>query len=56
MALLTAECVNDDGLFLDDVPLDELRRELPVPLLLSYDFVDVLGQGSAFGQNMAGVV
>lgn len=43
-ALIPAETVNDDGVFLDDVSFERLRAELPMPLLLSYDFVDALAQ------------
>ena len=44
LALIPAETINDNGVFLDDVSFDELRRELPVHALPSYDFVDVLGE------------
>lgn len=42
LALIPAETVNDDGLFLDDEPFDRLQRELPMPVRLSYNFVDAL--------------
>ncbi|MDQ6887211.1 MAG: DUF512 domain-containing protein [Gemmatimonadota bacterium] len=42
LALIPAECINEDGLFLDDERLAALRVELPVPMLPSYDFIDVL--------------
>jgi NifB/MoaA-like Fe-S oxidoreductase len=42
LALLPAEAVNDDLVFIDDVPLDALAAELQVPVRLSYDFIDVL--------------
>ena len=42
IALIPAETINDDRLFLDDVVFDELRAELPMPVYPSYDFVDVL--------------
>ncbi|HEX6575814.1 MAG TPA: DUF512 domain-containing protein, partial [Gemmatimonadaceae bacterium] len=41
-ALIPAESINEDRIFLDDVKFDELRDELPVPVHPSYDFVDVL--------------
>jgi putative radical SAM enzyme (TIGR03279 family) len=55
VALVTAECVNDDGLFLDDVPFEQLCQELSVPLLLSYDFVDVLAEGRGAVPKTAGI-
>ena len=42
MALIPAETINDDGLFLDDERFLTLREELPMPVYPSYDFVDVL--------------
>jgi putative radical SAM enzyme (TIGR03279 family) len=42
LALLPAESVNDDGLFIDDMSLDQLVESTSVPVRLSYDFVDVL--------------
>jgi len=42
LALIPAETINDDGLFLDDDSLDALRAAMPMPVLPSYDFVDVL--------------
>lgn len=45
LALLPAEAVNDDLLFIDDVPLERLAADLPIPVRLSYDFVDVLRDG-----------
>src|SRR5687767_5830986 len=42
IALIPAETLNDDRVFLDDVSFDELRDELPVPVYPSYDFIDVL--------------
>jgi NifB/MoaA-like Fe-S oxidoreductase len=42
LALLPAEAVNDDAVFLDDVAFDELAAAAPVPLRLSYDFADAL--------------
>lgn len=41
-ALIPAETINEDRVFLDDVALDELRESLPIPVYPSYDFVDVL--------------
>jgi putative radical SAM enzyme (TIGR03279 family) len=42
LALIPAETLNDDRIFLDDVAFDDLRRSLPVPAYRSYDFIDVL--------------
>jgi len=42
--LLPAESVNDDLVFVDDVSADELAARLPVPVRLSYDFADALGE------------
>jgi putative radical SAM enzyme (TIGR03279 family) len=41
-ALIPAECVNEDGVFLDDVVFSDLRDRVPIPVLPSYDFIDVL--------------
>lgn len=42
IALIPAESINEDGLFLDDVQFIALREELPMPVYPSYDFIDVL--------------
>ena len=42
LVLIPAESINDDGLFLDDDTFESLRAALPMPVLASYDFVDVL--------------
>jgi putative radical SAM enzyme (TIGR03279 family) len=41
-ALIPAETINEDGVFLDDVRFASLRHELPIPVYPSYDFVDTL--------------
>lgn len=43
LALIPAETINEDGVFLDDERFDAVREELPLLVLPSYDFVDVLG-------------
>jgi putative radical SAM enzyme (TIGR03279 family) len=43
-ALLPAEAVNDDLMFMDDVSADALAARLPFPVHLSYDFADVLSE------------
>lgn len=50
LALIPAESINEDGLFLDDASFAALREELPMPVYPSYDFVDALapeGAGAA---------
>jgi putative radical SAM enzyme (TIGR03279 family) len=42
LALIPAESINEDRIFLDDVAFDELRESLPVRVYPSYDFVDIL--------------
>jgi putative radical SAM enzyme (TIGR03279 family) len=42
LALIPAETINDNGVFLDDQPFIALREELEMPVFPSYDFVDVL--------------
>ncbi len=42
LVLIPAESINDDGLFLDDDSFESLRGALSMPILASYDFVDVL--------------
>jgi len=42
LALLPAESVNDDLLFMDDLEAHELAAQLPMPIKLSYDFADAL--------------
>jgi putative radical SAM enzyme (TIGR03279 family) len=42
LVLLPSESVNDDGLFIDSMAVEELERVVPVELRLSRDFVDAL--------------
>jgi putative radical SAM enzyme (TIGR03279 family) len=42
LALVPAEAVNDDLLFMDDVNAHDVAAQLPMPLKLSYDFADAL--------------
>jgi hypothetical protein len=42
LALLPAESVNDDLLFMDDVHAHALQDAVPMPLRFSYHFVDAL--------------
>ncbi len=42
LALIPAESINDDGLFLDEESFVAMRESLPMPVFPSYDFIDVL--------------
>ncbi|MDQ6689211.1 MAG: DUF512 domain-containing protein [Gemmatimonadota bacterium] len=42
IALIPAETINEDGVFLDDYTLVNVRAALPMPIFPSYDFIDVL--------------
>jgi putative radical SAM enzyme (TIGR03279 family) len=42
LALIPAESINEDGLFLDDAPLAGICADLPMSVHPSYDFLDVL--------------
>jgi putative radical SAM enzyme (TIGR03279 family) len=42
IALIPAETINEDGVFLDDYTLAIVRESLPMPIFPSYDFIDVL--------------
>lgn len=55
LALIPAETINDDGLFLDEERFTTLRETLPVPVYPSYDFIDVLSLegASAIGGRSA---
>ncbi len=45
LALIPAETINENGIFLDDATLTDVRSRLPMPVEPSYDFIDVLGAG-----------
>jgi hypothetical protein len=56
LALIPAETINDDGLFLDEERFIALRETLPMPVFPSYDFIDVLsheGEPSVAGRSAA---
>ena len=56
LALIPAETINDDGLFLDEERFVTLRESLPMPVYPSYDFIDVLaheGEPSLSGRHAA---
>lgn len=42
IALIPAESINDDGVFLDEQSFIDVRESLPMPVYPSYDFIDVL--------------
>lgn len=44
LALIPAECINDNGVFLDDESFVAVREEFDMPVYPSYDFIDVLVQ------------
>lgn len=41
-ALIPAESINDNGLFLDEESFVAMRESLPIPVFPSYDFIDAL--------------
>lgn len=41
-ALIPAETINENGIFLDDATLEAVRADVPIPMFLSYDFIDAL--------------
>jgi putative radical SAM enzyme (TIGR03279 family) len=55
MALIPAETINENGLFLDDESFAVVREEFPMPVYASYDFIDVLElEGSPLERATAG--
>ena len=42
IALIPAETINEDSVFLDDYTLETVRASLPMPIFPSYDFIDIL--------------
>jgi NifB/MoaA-like Fe-S oxidoreductase len=42
LALIPAESINDDGVFLDEQSFIAVREMMPMPVYPSYDFIDVL--------------
>ncbi len=56
LALIPAETINDDGLFLDEERFIALRETLLMPVFPSYDFIDVLsleGEPALRGRSAA---
>lgn len=55
LALIPAETVNEDGIFLDDMTFVGVRESLPMPVYPSYDFIDVLQlEGHTVPSSVAG--
>ena len=54
LALIPAETINQDGIFLDDETFIAVRESLPMPVYPSYDFIDVLEQEGASAGLAAG--
>jgi putative radical SAM enzyme (TIGR03279 family) len=54
-ALIPAESINEDGVFLDDVVFTELQERLPIPVFPSYDFIDALELQGQPASSPAGV-
>ena len=50
LALLPAEAVNDDLVFMDDLDAHDLAAQLPMPVRFSYDFADVLTEWRTGGR------
>lgn len=48
LALVPAECINGEGVFLDDDRFDSVRDAVDFPLHPSYDFIDVLSEPERF--------
>ena len=51
LALIPAETINDNGLFLDEEQFITLREAMPMPVFPSYDFIDVLSLEGEPGLN-----
>lgn len=49
LALLPAESVNEDGIFVDDVSLASIEATAPMPVALSYHFTDALAGAAVAG-------
>jgi hypothetical protein len=56
MALIPAECINGDGIFLDDDRFDSVRDAMDLPVHPSYDFIDVLSEPERFLSRDAAIV
>ena len=47
VALIPGESVNDDGLFIDNLPISTLADSVPMRIRSSYDFADALAAVAA---------
>lgn len=54
LALIPAETINDNGIFLDDATFVGVRESLPMPVYPSYDFIDVLEHEDKPSCSLAG--
>lgn len=54
LALIPAETINQDGIFLDDESFVAVRESLPMPVYPSYDFIDVLEQEGSLATATVG--
>jgi putative radical SAM enzyme (TIGR03279 family) len=55
MALIPAETINENGLFLDEESFSAIRTDFAMPVYASYDFIDVLElEGSPLERATAG--
>jgi hypothetical protein len=55
LALIPAETINENGLFLDDESFATVREDFAMPVYASYDFIDVLElEGSPLEPETAG--
>ncbi|HET8769468.1 MAG TPA: DUF512 domain-containing protein [Gemmatimonadaceae bacterium] len=54
LALIPAETINDNGIFLDDATFVGVREALPMPVYPSYDFIDVLEHEDKPSCSLAG--
>ena len=46
LALIPAETMNDNMIFLDDDTFEAVQAALPIPVVPSYDFIDALTNGA----------
>jgi putative radical SAM enzyme (TIGR03279 family) len=56
LALIPAESINGDGVFLDDSTFESVRASLSFPIHPSYDFIDVLGAPQQLASRNATIV
>ncbi len=52
-ALIPAETMNDNRIFLDDETFEAVAASLPIPVRPSYDFIDVLSEGPGVAREAA---